>query len=52
MHEMFLLGRDGGEVLSDKATGMQEISNYLMGSFKDTIGLRLFDSGQFGSYSI
>jgi hypothetical protein len=42
-HEKFLLGRYGGEIFP---------SNYLMGVLKDTIGLRVFDSGQFGSNSI
>jgi hypothetical protein len=51
-HEKFLLGGYGVEVLSDEAIGMQEISNYLMDAFKYTIGLRVFDSGQFGSNSI
>jgi hypothetical protein len=37
---------------TSKATGTEEISNDLMGSFEDTIGLRVSDGGQFGSDSI
>jgi hypothetical protein len=51
-HEKFLLGRYGIKVLSNEATGMSEISDYLMGAFEDTIGLRVFNSGQFGLNSI
>jgi hypothetical protein len=54
-HAKFLLGSNSAKVLSDKATGMKEISNYLMGAFKDTIGLRVFVrflTGQFGLNSI